>query len=513
MRNEIKNLLSDLMPAVDFEADFLFASLDSLSIATILYVLNDKYGISLGMEDVTPRNFKSLDNIVRMVQSKRCMEARICQYAKTTPDTVAVVSGDVRLTYAELWDAILARAEELKAGGLQPHRPYVYRATQDADFIVTLCAVHYLHAVAVPLENQASEEFFQSVKKEVEDWTYEDGIREVLFTTGTTGKSKGVMISETMLISCADNFICDLGFRAGLLFIIASPVNHIAALFKILPTLTAGATVCIIEGIRDMNAFFKVFDLPFERFATFLVPASLRMIMQFSYETLCKLDSKIEFIETGAAPMTKADMEMLAKALPHARLYNTYGGTEIGCVATYNFNDGRYMEGCVGRPLKNATVEITPEGNVIVSGQTIMSGYVGDEELTKSVIVDGKIHGSDLGYFDEEGLIHLTGRSNDVINVGGYKVNPQDVEMVAGAFPGVKDCICIPAEHPVIGTVLKLLVVLEEGTELDKHALAVHIKSKLDAYKVPTWYEAVPSIQRNVNGKLDRKYYKNLNQK
>ena len=108
MRNEIKNLLSDLMPAVDFEADFLFASLDSLSIATILYVLNDKYGISLGMEDVTPRNFKSLDNIVRMVQSKRCMEARICQYAKTTPDTVAVVSGDVRLTYAELWDAILA---------------------------------------------------------------------------------------------------------------------------------------------------------------------------------------------------------------------------------------------------------------------------------------------------------------------------------------------------------------------------------------------------------------------
>ena len=94
MRDEIKNLLSDLMPAVDFEADFLFSHLDSLSIATILYVLNDKYGITLGVEDVTPRNFKNLDNLVRMVQSKRSMEARIQHFAETAPDTVAAVQGE-----------------------------------------------------------------------------------------------------------------------------------------------------------------------------------------------------------------------------------------------------------------------------------------------------------------------------------------------------------------------------------------------------------------------------------
>ncbi|MBR5700036.1 MAG: AMP-binding protein [Bacteroidales bacterium] len=512
MRDEIKNLLSDLMPAVDFEADFLFSHLDSLSIATILYVLNDKYGITLGVEDVTPRNFKNLDNLVRMVQSKRSMEARIQHFAETAPDTVAAVHGDKKITYGELWQAVLAKAEELRAEGLQPHRPYVFRNPQDFSFLVIYCAVHYLKAVAVPLGQFATEEEFNAVKAEVEACTFADDIRDVVYTTGTTGKSKGAMISETMLIASADNFICDLGFRAGLLFIIATPINHIASLFKIHPVLSSGATLCIIEGLKDLNVFFKVFDLPFERFATFLVPASIRMIMQFSYEKLCQLDSKIEFIETGAAPITKADMEMLAKALPHARLYNTYGGTEIGCVATYNFNDGKYMEGCVGRPLKNASVEITPEGNIIVSGQTIMSGYVGDEELTRSVIIDGKIHGSDLGYFDEEGLIHLTGRSGDVINVGGYKVNPQDVEMVAASFPGVKDCICAAAQHPVIGTILKLYVVLEEGTELDKHALAVYIKSKLEPYKVPSWYEAVPEIKRTFNGKLDRKYYKTLNQ-
>lgn len=512
MRNEIKNLLSDVIPAVDFEADFLFANLDSLGIATILYVLNDKYGISLGMEDVTPRNFKNLDNIVKMVQSKRSMEARIRQYAEVHPDTVAAVQGDDRITYGELWKAILEKAEELRTGGLQAHRPYVFRNPQDFSFLVIYCAVHYLKAVAVPLGQQVTDEEFNTVSAEVEACTFADDIRDVLYTTGTTGKSKGVMISETMLVSCADNFISDLKFREGLLFIISGPLNHIASLFKIHPTLSVGGTLCIIDGLKDMNAFFDVFKLPFERFATFMVPASLRLIMQFSYETLCSLDNKIEFIETGAAPITKGDMERLAKALPHARLYNTYGGTEIGCVATYDFNDGRYMEGCIGRPLKNASVEISPEGNVIVSGLTIMSGYVGDEELTRSVIIDGKIHGSDLGYFDEEGLIHLTGRSGDVINVGGYKVNPQEVEKVANSFPGIKDCVCAPAEHPVIGTILKLFVVLEEGSVLDKHLLAVYIKSKLETYKVPTWYEAVPEIKYTFNGKLDRKYYKNLNQ-
>ena len=509
MRKEIKNLLSEVLPAVDFEADFLFSGLDSLSVATILYVLNDKYGIALGAGDVTPRNFKNLDAIVRMVQSKRTLEARIRERAEKAPDTIAAIDGDQQITYGQLWQGILARAEELKAGGLLPHRPYVFRNPQDFGFLTTYCAVHYLGAVAVPLEQNASDEAVRKVTEEVEGCSFADDIADVLYTTGTTGKAKGVMLSYTCLISCADNFISDLGFREGLLFIISGPLSHIASLFKIHPTLSVGGTLCILDGLKDMNAFFKVFDLPFERFATFMVPASLRLIMQFSYDKLCSLAPKIEFIETGAAPITKADMERLAKALPSSRLYNTLGGTEIGCVSTYDFNDGKYMEGCIGRPLKNASVEISPDGNIIVSGLTIMSGYVGDPELTASVIIDGKIHTSDLGYFDEEGLLHITGRVGDIINVGGYKVNPQEVEAAAVTFPGVKECVCAPAEHPVIGTVLKLFVVLEEGAVLDKHNLAVHIKSRLDTYKVPTWYEAVPALEHTYNGKLDRKYYKN----
>lgn len=436
------------------------------------------------------------------------LEESIRYHAQNTPEKIAAVCGEDRITYSELWERILVRTAELQAEGLAPARPYVFRATQDISFVITYCAIHNAKAIAVPLEHKATEESFNAISTEVESCTFADDIVDILYTTGTTGKSKGVMLSERALVSCADNFIADLHFTPELLFIISGPLNHIASLFKMHPVLTVGGTVCILDGLKDMNAFFDVFELPFSKFATFLVPASIRLIMQFSYDRLCALADRIDFIETGAAPITQHDMEQLSKALPNSRLYNTLGGTEIGAVCTYNFNDGRYMEGCIGRPMKNSTVEVTPEGNIIVSGLTVMSGYVADEENTRRVLKDGKIYSADLGYVDEEGMIHLKGRQGDVINVGGYKVDPSEVENAASSHESVKDCICIAANHPVIGTVLKLLVVLKDGVELDKRSLAVHIKSKVDPHKVPTYYEATDSIQRTYNGKLDRKFYK-----
>ena len=438
------------------------------------------------------------------------LEQSICHYAQITPDKTAAVCTTDTITYATLWQRIVERTEQLQAEGLEPHRPYVFRATQDIDFLVTYCAIHNAKAIAVPLEHKAPEEIFEAIRQEVEACSFAEDIVDILYTTGTTGKSKGVMLSETALVSCTDNFIHDLHFSEELLFIVSGPLNHIASLFKIHPTLTAGGTVCILNGLKDINAFFDVFELPFKKFATFLVPASIRLIMQLAYERLCSLSDKIDFIETGAAPITKQDMEQLSRALPNSRLYNTLGGTEIGAVCTYNFNDGRHIEGCIGYPMKNSTVEVTPEGNIVVSGLTIMSGYVADEQTTREVLKDGRIYSADMGYIDEEGMIHLKGRQGDVINIGGFKVNPTEVEAAAASHPDIKESICIAATHPVIGTVLKLLYVAKEGAEPTPRSMAQHIKAQLEPHKVPTYYEKVDSLRRTYNGKLDRKFYKTL---
>ena len=237
------------------------------------------------------------------------------------------------------------------------------------------------------------------------------------------------------------------------------------------------------------------------------MPATIRMILQFAPDRLASYADRLDFIESGAAPLPQADMLRLCELLPTTRLYNTYASTETGIIATYNYNDGRCMANCLGRPMPHSRVLITPEGLIACQGDTLMSGYVGDPELTATVLRDDTIFTSDIGTLDEEGMLHLSGRASDVINVGGFKVSPIEVEEVAMSSPLVSDCICISASHPVTGHALKLLVVTPPGQTLDKRTLARFLADRLEPYKVPMLYEQVDTIARTYNGKLDRKHY------
>jgi acyl-coenzyme A synthetase/AMP-(fatty) acid ligase len=268
-----------------------------------------------------------------------------------------------------------------------------------------------------------------------------------------------------------------------------------------------GATLYILDGMRDLNAFFRALDYPAPKIATFFVPATIRMLLQFGAERLATYADKIDFIESGAAPLAHADMLRLCELLPHTRLYNTYASTETGIIATYNFNDGRCLQGCLGRPMPHSRIVITDEGLIACQGDTLMTGYVNDPELTATILRDDTIYTSDIGHIDDEGMLRLEGRQGDVINVGGYKVAPTEVEDAALSLPEVKDCICISVAHPVMGQALKLLVVLADGHSLNKRQIALALKDRLETYKVPQLYEQVETIQRTYNGKLNRKYY------
>ena len=104
-------------------------------------------------------------------------------------------------------------------------------------------------------------------------------------------------------------------------------------------------------------------------------------------------------------------------------------------------------------------------------------------------------------------MLHLQGRQDDVINVGGYKVNPSEVEEAVSGFDLVADCICIPAQHILLGIVPKLLYVPKQGKEVKPKDIADFLKSRLENYKIPLLYEAVDAIKRTYNGKLNRKAY------
>ena len=390
--------------------------------------------------------------------------------ASLYPDKIAIICRGEEITYSRLWQLVEGKAMVLRER-YQPHHVAAIRTSQSIDFLVTYFALHVAEAVALPLEHDIPQGRFEEIANRYAGFTAPEEVADILFTTGTTGKSKGVMISHRTIIADAENLIDSMEFSHDLLFVINGPLNHIGSLSKVYPTVMMGATLYILENLKDLEAFFAAFDYPCSKVATFLVPASIRILLQLAKNKLATYADKIDFIETGAAPMAHSDMLEL-------------------------------------RPMKHSRILITDEGRVACQGPTLMTGYADEEELTAQVMHDNTVFTADNGRIDDLGRLHLLGRNDDVINVGGFKVAPTEVEDVAMAFPGVKDCICVSDVSPVLGTRLKLLYVGNEDVEFSKKDLAKFIASKLEVYKVPQAYEQVSEIHRTFNGKLNRKYYR-----
>lgn len=433
--------------------------------------------------------------------------------ARTFPDCLALVDKTERLTYAELWRRVGERALEMeeqraKAGSAKA-RYVPFQTSQSVGFLVTYFAIHRAGDVAVPLEKDLPFDVFESLQKRLAMLTPPGGSADVLFTTGTTGKQKGVIISHEAVIANAENLIAAQGFlrrptSAPLSYLLSGPLNHIGTLSKVWPTVLTAGTLYVLDGMKDFNAFFSAIEEAEGRVATFLVPATIRMLLRFCGKKLEQYREKIEFIETGAAPMAETDMRQLCQFLPETRLYNTYASTETGIIATYDYQQEGCTAGCLGRVMRHSGIEIAADGHIVCRGKTLMTGYV-DAEM-ESPLRDGTLHTADLGYVDTEDRLHLTGRNDDVIIIGGYKVAPEEVENAALTNPMVKDCICIAVTHPVMGQMLQLLVV--PNGSFDVRLLAQDMKKRLETYKVPSLYKAVDRIERTFNGKLNRKFYR-----
>lgn len=437
----------------------------------------------------------------------KCLEDYIKRHGEKQPDKVALVVGGQAITYGELCTLMDERVEELRSEGVNCGQVVCFRNTQDLDFLLTYFALHVMGAVALPLESDISDDKMHEIAKRYESFVPPCDVADILFTTGTTGQSKGVMVSHATILANGENLIAAHGFTADHVFIINGPLNHIGSLSKIYPVMMQGGTLYLLESMKDLNAFFAALDYPCKKVATFMVPTSARILLQLAKKRLGSYANKIDFIETGAAPMPHADMLALCELLPHSRLFNTYASTETGIISTYNFNDGRCLSGCLGKAMKHSSFHITESGQVACQGKTLMVGYAAEMKRTREVLRDGVLYTADNGYIDEEGMLHLTGRNDDVINVGGFKISPTEVEDVALSHPNIKDCICIGVISPITGHALKLLYVSHDGEEINKRDIARFINAKLERHKVPLLYERVDEVKRTFNGKLDRKGY------
>ena len=424
-------------------------------------------------------------------------------HATSNPMKTALKCEGMSYSYSILYEAVCRKSAEL--GNIKRMLTPIV-ATPTFEFVVSYFAIHLADAVAVPLDKDLPSSKRNQLIETFSGKTAPQGVADILYTTGTTGSSKAVLIGHDTIVADAENLVEAQKFGSDLTFIINGPLNHIGSLSKIYPIIYTGGTIQLIDGMKDINRFFAMIDDANSKVATFLVPASIRMLLNFAKDKLASYVHKIDFIETGAAPMPLDDMQRLCHILPQTRLYNTYASTETGIISTYDYNDGECIAGCLGKAMKHSSFFITEDGFVGCKGKTLMKGYWNDADATEKVLRNGTIITADLGTVDNQGRLRLQGRNDDVINIGGYKIAPTEIENVALSYSGIKDCVCIESPHHIIGKVLELLVV--PNAYYNRRNLISYLKSNLEPHKVPTLYRETSEIRRTFNGKIDRKSYR-----
>jgi len=248
-----------------------------------------------------------------------------------------------------------------------------------------------------------------------------------------------------------------------------------------------------------------------------LPPSAIRMILMLTKDKLAEYAGQIDHIHTGSAAFPEADKEKLCELLPHSKLYFAYGSSEAGCVSLYDYSKNRGLISCVGKPNKNAHIIIVDQnrkeiksskdcaGLIAIAGSMNMQGYYDEPELTEAIMYGDYLYTNDLGYYDENGFLYMIGRQDDVINIGGLKIAPTEIEDVALRFAGLAECACFAIGDRMGGSIPKLAVIMEKGAVFDAGAIQRFLGEYLEAFKVPKRIEEVGVIPRTANGKVDRK--------
>ena len=350
-------------------------------------------------------------------------------------------------------------------------------------------------------------EFISNNVSEPSEVVYDDNTLIIMYSSGTTGKPKGCMLTHENIFEANVAFKYEWKFSQEDNMIAVMPLFHIAALGLVFGMIQAGGTVTILSRFNP-EELSKVIE---EESATILglLPTAARFWFSHPSFQKHKYNTLRMFITYGS------DVILKAKDLfPHAEVTEYYGCTECtGMISLNNHTEANYkkVKSC-GRNAINVNVKIVDEqgnpvpagvvGEIIARGPTIMKEYWNMKRETEEILRGGWFHTGDLGYMDEEGYIYIVDRLKDMIRSGGENIYSKEVESVILLHPAVKEVAVIGIPDPVWGESVKAYIVPKEGMKATGEEIIKHVKEHLASYKKPKYIEFIDSLPKTSSGRV-----------
>ncbi|MBP5160293.1 MAG: acyl--CoA ligase [Lachnospiraceae bacterium] len=476
----------------------------------------------------------------------------IVQHAEEQPDKTALASKSEVLTYAALVRRIKTVALRLAELGIAKGDKVLLSAPTRNETVIAYLATQYIGAVTVfidknmPLSNISyiyrevgSNLFISSTEPDgsegmrhiqllnlcedgdAAEIAYsrpeDDALAEMLYTSGSTGRPKGVVHTNGSVTALLRNTAKGTGVTRDDVILLPLPLNHSFALRVMRAYFYSGGTIVLQNGFT----FIKIMEDNIENFGVtgvIMVPATIEKLYRQMGDGFSKTLGRLRYVEVGAGALTVRQRKVFAKALGQTTLFNTWGSSETGGV--FFFNVSEYVDddealSALGYPIENVEVRIDeslvpPEdalfeglGRICLKGSMIMDCYWNQPDVTADALRGEWIVTGDLGYRDARGMIHMVGRSDDMINVGGEKVAPIEVENAA--IGGIRECACVgvPDEEGILGEVPAFFYV-PDSDEVNEQSLKRSFSENLERYKVPVLYIRMDALPRNAMGKIRR---------
>lgn len=344
----------------------------------------------------------------------------------------------------------------------------------------------------------------------------------LLFTAGTTGTPKGVMLTHESFSSYLLSNVEPADPQVEERTLLSVPLYHVAGMQSMMAAVFGGRSLVVqrqFEPVQWMDLVER------ERVTrTTLVPTMLKMVMdhpEFPQRNL----SSLEVVSYGAAPMPLEVIKRAITSLPGVRFINAFGQTETGATITMLPPEDHDLTGppeevekklrrltSIGRPLEDVEVGIMDEGGVTVPpgnvgeivarGPRLMKGYWNRADATAQAIRGGWLYTGDLGYMDEDGYIYLSGRAKDFIKRGGEMISPEEVERVLQSHPAIEEAAVIGVPDPHWGEAVRAVVVPKKGCMLDNAEVIEYCRQRLASFKKPESVIVADALPRNALGKV-----------
>lgn len=340
----------------------------------------------------------------------------------------------------------------------------------------------------------------------------------LLYTSGTTGSPKGVMLSHANMVSAFDSISAYLENTAEDVILNVLPLSFGYGLCQLFTAAKVGATVVLERSFAYPHAILQ--KLVEKRATGFpFVPTMAAILLQMD---LGKYDcSSLRYVTNAGAAMPAEHVAQLGRLLPRVRIYSMYGLTECLRASYLPPEELGRRPNSVGRGMPNLEAYVLDEqgqraapgvvGELVVRGSNVMKGYWELPGETAQRLRPGRLPGENVLYTgdlfrtDEEGFLYFVGRKDDIIKSRGEKISPKEVENVLCSHPEIAEAAVVGVPDDVLGQAVKAVVVLKSGSRMTTRDVQRHCATRLEDFMVPKLVEVRPSLPRTPNGKVDKK--------